>query len=276
LTWDDFKVTSPAVLKEGSLYRMWYVGCHFLVEEYTCGIGHATSSNGIAWQKSPQPLLSIEDPAQSKELDGLAVVRAGERYLMWYSIRGDWFNGNPHATLHLATSADGLQWQQEGVVLTSIGENTFTIGHSALYDGKIFHLWYVDVPSPGGRTSIVHFTSSNGRDWQIAGSTSNTDAGADPGNRLWVLSDEHGGFKGVFADKNPGGGAHSFGVLTSADGNTWQRADQKTFSQNYDFGSGVTVDEPALLAEPDGLMVWFVLQRRVHSIGVAFRKEGNS
>lgn len=36
--WDDFKVMSPLVLKDGKRYRMCYVGCHFIGEEYTCGL----------------------------------------------------------------------------------------------------------------------------------------------------------------------------------------------------------------------------------------------
>ena len=57
--WDDFKVMSPVVIKEGSGYRMWYSGCHLCGDEYTCGVGHAQSRDGVGWEKSPGPVLTM-------------------------------------------------------------------------------------------------------------------------------------------------------------------------------------------------------------------------
>ena len=119
--WDDFKVGSPVVIDEGgsgrtwygakesSRYRMWYRGCHFVAHEYTCGVGHATSADGIVWEKLPEPVFLPAYAGQRERLDAIAVVRAGNQYFMWYTVKADWRTGVRSAMLHLATSPDGLE-----------------------------------------------------------------------------------------------------------------------------------------------------------------------
>jgi hypothetical protein len=48
--WDDFRVGSPVVMKDAGHtgFRMWYLGCRFGERQYDCGIGHATSADGVA------------------------------------------------------------------------------------------------------------------------------------------------------------------------------------------------------------------------------------
>jgi hypothetical protein len=197
-SWDDFRVGSPVVIKVGNTYRMWYRGCHFIGEEYTCGVGHAVSGDGVIWKKSPGPVLAIKDAARSGLLDTIALLRVGdEGYMMWYSLSSDWFEGRMYATIYLATSKDGLNWRQEGAVLRALRKGT-TIAPSAFYDGKTFHLWYVDSTSADKPKALMHVTSSDGRKWQVAGWTFLNTLGVNPG-RLWVLSDRGGGYRGLFA-----------------------------------------------------------------------------
>ena len=273
--WDDFKVGSPVVLREGNHYRMWYRGCHFIGSEYTCGIGHAVSQDGVLWEKSPEPVFVPEDAVKSKQLHAVAVVRVGERYLMWYSVSADWFAGRHYATIYLATSTDGFNWKQEGAVLRAVNEGT-TIEQTALYDGELFHLWYIASPYSGAIESILHVTSLDGKKWQIAGRTPLDIIGVKPG-RLWVLSDGRGGYRGLFAypseQQNEKG---LFGMLISADGNTWEKRDEGMNVSRAPLKKDVIADAPAVLLESGGFWMWFVLRPEdgAEAIGVAYRKEG--
>ncbi len=272
-SWDDFKVGSPVVIKEGNTYRMWYRGCHFIGEEYTCGVGHATSPDGVIWKKSPGPVLAIKDAARSKLLDTIALLRVGEKgYMMWYSLQSDWFAGRRYATVHLATSKDGLNWRQEGAVLRAVRKGT-TIAPSAFYDGKIFHLWYIDSTSEDKAKALIHVTSSDGRKWQVAGWTFLNTLGINPG-RLWVLSDRGGGYRGLFAYPSNQHEKKGFlGTVVSADGNTWEMGE----GMNAGAASpekGVIADAPSALPLPEGLWVWFVLRPKdgAESINAAYLK----
>lgn len=275
-SWDDFKVGSPVVIKEGSRYRMWFRGCHFIGEEYTCGIGHAVSTDGVIWKKSPEPLLVIEDASRSKLLDTIAVLRvAEERYMMWYSLSSDWFAGRSYATIYLATSKDGLNWKQDGAVLRAVRKGT-TIASSAFYDGKVFHLWYVDSTSEDKPKALMHVTSSDGIKWQVAGWTFINTLGVDPG-RLWILSDGRGGYRGLFTypfeQQNEKG---LFGMLISADGNTWEKRDEGMNVSRAPLKKDVIADAPAVLLESGGFWMWFVLRPKdgAEAIGVAYHKGG--
>lgn len=274
--WDDFKVGSPVVLKEGSRYRMWYRGCHFIGGEYTCGVGHAVSRDGVFWEKSPEPVFVPEDAHESERLNSLVIVRAGDYYWMWYSVNADRFADRPYATIHLATSKDGLSWQPAGPVLRAFRQLGPALEPSAFYDGKLFHLWYADYPAEDDR-AVMHLTSANGRQWQIMGSTSLRSLKTRPG-RLSVLPDGRGGYRAIFPyirDEQSKAGV--FGMLLSADGNQWRHVDGeiKLPTGEMRHGSGFA---PAALAAPDGLWVWFTLRpdNGAEEIRLAFLKEGTS
>ena len=273
--WDNFKVGAPVVLKEGNRYRMWYRGCYFIGLEYKCGVGHATSADGISWHKAARPVFVPDDAHESARMNSLAMVRAGDRYLMWYSVKPNYFINRPYATIHLATSQDGLNWQSGGLVLRSFSRYTPYIEPSALYDGKLFHLWYADYRSDEGR-ALLHVTSQDGKHWQIAGSTYRNELEA-PG-RLSVLADGRGGYRALFAYKQTEQkDAGVFGMLLSADGNQWRREEAGTKLASGDIGNnnGLAV-APAALVAPDGLWVWFTLRPDdgAEEIRMAFLKAG--
>lgn len=275
--WDNFKVGAPAVLKEGNRYRMWYRGCYFIELEYKCGVGHATSTDGAAWQKSAQPVFVPDNVHESERMNSLAVVRAGDRYMLWYSVNPNYFIGRPYATIHLATSADGLNWQSGGLILRSFSQYTPAIEPSVVYDGKLFHLWYADYYPSDSEKVMLHLTSQDGKGWQIAGSTSLNQLKAGPG-RLSVLADGRGGYRAFFAyERTAQSEAGVFGMLLSADGNQWQHAEAGVKLASRDIGNnnGHAV-APAALVAPDGLEIWFALRPDdgAEEIRMAFLKAG--
>ena len=276
--WDDFKVGSPVVLREGGPlrkhFRMWYRGCHFIGDEYTCGVGSATSRDGIVWEKSGAPVLLPEDPIDRERLRTVALVRAGDRTYLWYSVSMDVRTERP-AIIVLATSEDGSAWKIVGPVLSAVSPASTHLDPAALHDGKRFHLWYVDAATPAGKPALLHVTSADGRKWQIAGFTSIAALRVNPG-RVCVVPDGHGGYLGHFAhdpfeQKEKG----LFGILVSGDGNLWRLRKDDPKLRLTAFENGEIADAPAVLPDGDGLWMWFVLrpQDGAESIGAAFMKE---
>ena len=255
--WDDFKVMSPVVIKDGSRYRMWYVGCHFIGDEYTCGVGHAQSRDGLSWEKSPGPVLSIADPAVSQYLHSIAVAQVGHEYMMWYAIDANSLQGNECATLNLATSEDGIAWKPQGQTLTSNCKNTAHLWQSVFYDGTTVHLWYSDYDS-SANGSMMHLISSDGKNWHKAGSTDIGTLGVDP-RRIWVLPEHAGGYRALFAQRPNNQQETQFGILQSSDLSTWRVSNEMPGLSKVWSGYEGRPQSPTALVEPSGLWIWFAL-----------------
>jgi hypothetical protein len=268
--WDGYTVTSPVVIKDGNRYRMWYVGCHFVDEDYTCGVGHAQSKDGITWEKSPGPVLTIENAAVSQDLHSIAVVRAGNEYLLWYAFYSNPLHGNDCSTLNLATSSDGLAWKPQGLVLrANCGENAGHLWQSAFYDGKNIHLWYSGYDD-SGYGSLMHLVSADGKNWQKTGSTYIPTLGMSP-KRLWIMPDP-AGYRALFAVPGQKG---YFGMLQSADGNNWTIAgDAPTPVEPGTFGNRAP-EAPVAIVESGGTWMWFAVldtEDNSEEITMAFQK----
>jgi hypothetical protein len=129
------------------------------------------------------------------------------------------------AIIVLATSEDGTAWTIAGPVLSAVSAGTTKLEPAALHNGNRFHLWYVDAATPDGKPALLHVTSPDGRQWQIAGSTSIAALGVDPG-RVWVAPDGRGGYLAHFAhDRFDQKQKGLFGILVSSDGNRWRLRD---------------------------------------------------
>jgi hypothetical protein len=270
--WDDFTVRSPVVLRDGRRLRMWYVGCHLLGDEHTCGVGHATSRDGLSWDKSADPVLALEP---SDGLNALAVVQTPDRFLMWYALAPDLFEQRDCATLNLATSRDGLHFKTQGAVLRANCNNTREIEPSVLYDSKVFHLWYFDAEAE----ALAHFTSPDGQRWQRAGNTpiSTLKIGtlAEGLGRLAVFPDPSVGYQGLVAF--PGAPEQEsqgfFAVLQSPDGNLWKIANEsRTTGAAHRYP--IVAEMPCGLVDSDGVRVWFAARSNDGSdtIQLVFRK----
>lgn len=100
----------PAVVKNGSIYHMWYTG-QFLPGEKdgTSDIFHAVSEDGIHFVRtSDDPVLSPEEPWEKQALMCPSVIwdEKTQKFRMWYS-GGEQYE--PTA-IGYAESRDGLVW----------------------------------------------------------------------------------------------------------------------------------------------------------------------
>ncbi len=106
-SWDNLDVSTPCVMKDGDLFKMWYSGWNTTL---TGHIGYATSADGYTWNRHAEPVLTYDpdsnwedgyfiSPHVLKEDDGT--------YKMWYTARG----GDPLSErIGLAISDDGIEW----------------------------------------------------------------------------------------------------------------------------------------------------------------------
>jgi hypothetical protein len=107
LFWEAGVVVSPAVIKDGNTFKMWYGAAG--VPPRT--IGYATSTDGIKWEKHSDPVLRPGPPEDwDSSIMGPGTVRKeNEMYKMWYwGGRESW----PVSEIQvgLAISHDGVSW----------------------------------------------------------------------------------------------------------------------------------------------------------------------
>ena len=171
--WDDFQISSPAVIKAGGIFLLYYEGEDSAT--HTRKIGVATSTDGITWTKSPSnPVLS---PGAAGSWDALEVRYPvvhfdGTTYRMWY-----WGKNNTDSTssqaaamIGLATSPDGVTWTKRTspVLGTAYGGSGYIPGTVVQNAGQ-FLMWY---ESPFG--AIGRATSTDGINWTDSGNVRST------------------------------------------------------------------------------------------------------
>lgn len=117
------------------------------------------------WEPRDNPVLPHGNAGDPDSHDALnpSVVRSGNHYYNFYS----GFDGKVWRTL-LATSADGLIWKKEGVVLAPeprSGEGDYIAANgSALFDEGEFRYWYQAGLKETPRLGSAH--SKDGRNWR--------------------------------------------------------------------------------------------------------------
>jgi predicted GH43/DUF377 family glycosyl hydrolase len=119
---DPLLAGAPWVLKDGGMFRMWYVSG----TEWTLGSGgdanpvhhytikHATSDDGIAWQTNDRLCLPYLDNEHA--IARPVVTKTAHGYHMIYSARrlGETYR------IYSATSADGLWWQRDNAPMFDV------------------------------------------------------------------------------------------------------------------------------------------------------------
>jgi hypothetical protein len=284
-TWSGFRVAAPVVLRAGDGFQLWYRGCRLHGFEHDCAIGHATSADGLEWTTTQDAVLVPSDGADEFDLGWIAVVRVQGTYFLWYSVAPDEFDSRPTSVLHLATSKDGLRWQDHGRVLTT-EERTVPVQPSAVHDGTRFHLWFADSRRDvdggyelrDGAPFLRHFISQDGRSWQEAGQCPIGPLGLGR-LRVSVTREGDGSYRAFFfsraEDDATDDVSSSVGWLASADGTDWRMANRKPVAVSS-LGSDVRqITDAVGMRVEAGLLAWFVTQREDERLDIraAFYKE---
>jgi len=107
-SWDEQWVGWCKVLFVNGRYHMWYSGGNGTEIQ----IGHATSRDGITWQKDPfNPVLTLGSSGAWDDLTitNPAILYDGQTFHLWYggaqTVYGDWKTG-------YAVSVDGRHWKK--------------------------------------------------------------------------------------------------------------------------------------------------------------------
>ena len=155
--WDVNGVQSPAVIKDGSTYKMWWQGGGGAI----WGIGYATSPDGITWTKynnsattaSPyvnsDPVIKL-GPSRSwngQEVGSPTVIKEDTKISLWlYGKSGD--STDNRSRIGYAYSTDGMAWRIYGgnPLLHPGAPNAFDGGGVqdplVIKDGNTYRMWY--------------------------------------------------------------------------------------------------------------------------------------
>lgn len=101
-TWDSYNVQPCAVIKDNGLFKMYYTGYSDVYS--TWSIGLATSSDGINWEKHPNPIL-VPSSNWEFQLVGSSVVKLNSSYYLYYTGRN-----MPYYSVGVAVSTDGINF----------------------------------------------------------------------------------------------------------------------------------------------------------------------
>lgn len=165
--WDAAGIASSAVIKDGSTYRMWYMGQN---AANTVAIGYATSSDGITWTKQNSGNAVLTGGA-GFEADGVgspSVILDGSTLRMWYSGKsGGGIVGTQAIGYATSPASDGIVWtkQNSGNAVVTGGASWSLRGvgvPAVIKDGTIFKMFYTGyVTNQTTTTSQIGFASSN-------------------------------------------------------------------------------------------------------------------
>lgn len=176
---DSIFAIAPSVIKDGSVYKMWYTGWGGQTEHIGGGlenkinmrIGYATSTDPWTWTKydgsaGAHSVLGLGAPgeADSKGASDPCVLKEGSTYRMWY----DGFDGTTCRIMY-ATSTDGTTWTKQGAVLApgaagSLDSEGCTSPVVVVRGGQ-YELWYTGKGTSAPYYRILRAVSPNGLSW---------------------------------------------------------------------------------------------------------------
>lgn len=117
-TFDPIAVSAPMVIKDGEVFRMWYIS--FLSwdkvgdkYEPIYVVKHATSKDGLNWNCNNHICINAEYPGEA--IGRPWVIKDEGIYKMWYSTRGSdnyRTKDGQHYMIGYAESKDGLNWRR--------------------------------------------------------------------------------------------------------------------------------------------------------------------
>jgi hypothetical protein len=137
-------LTTPAVIKDGSTYRMWYSRLTAPSGKFTFTLGYATSPDGMVWTNVAGSAaggdvlaLGATGAFDSHGTGFPTVLKDDDGFHMWYTGTDD----KDSSRIGYATSPDGLAWTRKegkgakGSVLTGTAPTVIKMG-------SVFKIWY--------------------------------------------------------------------------------------------------------------------------------------
>jgi predicted GH43/DUF377 family glycosyl hydrolase len=151
--WDDKHLTAPFVMRDGTVFKMWYRGesAQFTGKGST---GYAESPDGINWERySGNPVFGPAPSGwDSRSLSIYPILRREGKYEGWYA-------GSDGSTSQLGyvTSLDGINWQRypNNPVMSPTRNNSWDgeqiSSPFVLFEKNVYKMWYSGFGSSGWR-----------------------------------------------------------------------------------------------------------------------------
>lgn len=160
-TWDSWAVHPGAVFKDDdNVYKMYYYGYSDQYNQWHIGL--ATSSDGINWEKHPQPIL-FGTSGWEYQIGSSSIIKKNGIYYLYYFGRT-----TPNYRIGLATSTDGINFTKfagNPILSNTLSwEGTGVIYPAVIKDGSILKMIYTN--STGSGFGLA--TSSDGIEWTKA------------------------------------------------------------------------------------------------------------
>jgi len=153
--WSSSNVSSPSIIKVGSMYQLWYQG----FDGYIWTIGTAKSVDGKAWQLASQPDV-VPDNDERDVLEPSVVYT--DKYYMFYDSRSVSFEQK----IRMAVSDDGINWTKHPVPVLTPSEPWESRGVTdpsvIFHDGK-YRMFYGGWGT--GPWQIGYAESTDGINW---------------------------------------------------------------------------------------------------------------
>lgn len=159
-TWDELAVHPGAVIKDGSLYRMYYSGWSDAYGRWDIGL--ATSLDGITFTKHPTPVIYGTGVDWEYRIAPSSILKINGTFYLYYT------GGLMTSTVRkigLALSTDGITWTKYAgnpiLTKTSSWEAEGPFYPSVIMDGNTFKMVYASPNSIG----FGFATSPDGKNW---------------------------------------------------------------------------------------------------------------
>ena len=218
---DDNGMYPGTVIADQGRLLMYYSGRSNGVRPlYYMSIGLAASEDeGLTFQRIFQAPMIARSEFDPWMVSMPFVRREGDLWRMWYmsGMKWDEDGDQPHSyyDIKYAESADGVNWQRDGLVCIGLREGETNIaGPTVVRDDSGYRMWYSYVAGAGYRVGYAE--SEDGRVWI----RKDSDAGIDLSTTGWDSEAMaypyvfvHGGIKYLLYSGN-GFGRAGFGLAT--------------------------------------------------------------
>lgn len=171
-----YYIIFPTILKEGSVYRMWYSGCKPDENGRSrCAIGYATSINGINWTRDPSNPVLVPGPTGSWDNWGVlgpSVLNESGNLEIWYS-------GNQRFLYPRKMGYASALYVEEGVFVSSVLDT----GNSTTQYGNIS--WSPASQSSGTELKFQIASNNDNLTWSFVGPDGSPDTFYATGQPIW-------------------------------------------------------------------------------------------
>lgn len=284
-SWEKHIGSSKVIRGDDGTWRMWYAA---QVDGSPGVIGYATSADGVAWTKHPQPVLEAVSSTWESGFVGMPeVLNVDGTYHLWYL--GIDVSGRYWQIGH-ATSGDGVTWTRSSdapAVANGSGfDSAFAMHPVVIHENGMFYMWYSGWN--GGNPNVAGFqmrigfaTSPDGQNWTKDPSGQPVLTGVDWDKQavspVGIFKQDDGSYVMLYQGMGPG--SFGLGVATLAATSTGVETEmpsQFSLAQNYPnpFNPSTTIDFALASAGSVRLAVYDMLGRQVRLLVDGFRSSG--